>query len=299
MSPETRPYEQGRISPPINRANQLRRDNDTVKMPRVSIFDIDYAIFWHLSENIQPRIQENGSIIPVPIYFANAEKWAQIRGQGFMRDANKKVLAPAIVIRRTNIANDDRLPMVGLNARGPQVFRPKVKLIPHKTMGMQWDKVAGQYVSKESFEYYLVDLPEYVRVGYEVIFWTDLMEQMNELLQPIIGVSDHVWGDFYKFRTNVQDITHDNVNIPGEDRLIKSTMTLQVDGYLRAEYEYHQSKIQKQYSMKRVKFLSEGSEQVIQEDLSGIDTNRPYFDRSISDTTPLEQQNQLRRKIRF
>lgn len=299
MSPEARSYEQGRISSPVNRANQLRRDNDTVKMPRVSIFDIDYAIFWHLSENIQLRIQENGSTIPVPIYFANAEKWAQIRGQGFMRDANKKVLAPAIVIRRTNIANDDRLPMVGLNARGPQVFRPKVKLIPHKTTGMQWDKVAGQYVTKESFEYYLVDLPEYVRVGYEVIFWTDLMEQMNELLQPIIGVSDHVWGDFYKFRTNVQDITHDNVNIPGEDRLIKSTMTLQVDGYLRAEYEYHQSKIQKQYSMKRVKFLSEGSEQVIQEDLSGIDTNRPYFDRSTSDITPLEQQNQLRRKIRF
>lgn len=297
MNPIVRPYEQGRISPPINRADQVKRDADTVKVPKITIFDIDYAIYYHISENIQPRIRENGVSVPVPVYFANGEKWAQIRAQGFMRDTNKKVLAPAIVIRRTSIANDDRLPIVDLNIWNPQTFHPRLRMVPQRTMGMQWDRLSGQYVSKESLEYYLVDMPDYVRVNYEVIFWTDLIEQMNDLIHPIIGISDHVWGDFYKFRTNVQDTTHDNVNIPGEDRLIKSTMTLQVDGYLRAEYEYHQSKIQKQYSIKRVKFLSEGTEQVIQDDLSDLSANNN--DRSVSDITITEQHEKLRRSIRL
>lgn len=298
MKPDVRTYEQGTISPPINRADQIRRDNDTVKVPKITLYDIDYAIFWHISENVQPRIRENGASFPVPVYFANAEKWAQIRGQGYMRDTNKKVLAPAIVIRRTSVGADDRLPMVDLNIWNPTAFHPRLKMVPQRINGMQWDRLAGQYVSKESMEYYLVDMPDFVRVNYEVIFWTDLMEQMNDLIHPIIGISDHVWGDFYKFRTNVQDVTHDNVNVPGEDRLIKSTMTLQVDGYLRAEYEYHQSKIQKQYSIKRVKFLSEGTEQVIQDDLD-ILTSPARPDRSTSDTTGLDQQSQLKRTIRF
>lgn len=299
MKPIVRPYEQGSISPPINRADQIRRDNDTVKVPKITIYDIDYAIYWHISQNVQPRIRENGVSVPVPVYFANAEKWAQIRSQGFMRDTNKKALAPAIVIRRTGITSDDRLPIVDLNVWSPQTFHPRLKMLPKRTLGMQWDRVAGQYTSKESIEYYMIDMPDFIRVNYEVIFWTDLMEQMNDLIHPMIGISDHMWGDYYKFRTNVQDVSHDNANVPGEDRLIKSTMTLQVDGYVRTEYEYHQSKIQKQYSIKRVKFLSEGSEQIIQDDLSNIGSEQADMDRSVSDTTGLDQQSNLRRKIRL
>ena len=200
----------------------MRRDNDTVKVPKITIFDIDYAIFYHLQQNVQPRIRENGSSIPVPVFFANGEKWAQIRAMGFMRDVNKKVLAPAIVVRRTSIANDDRLNIVNLNGFNPTLYSPNFRITPMRSTGMQWDRVAGQYTTTESIEYYVTDVPRYVRVSYELILWMDLMEQMNDLIHPLIDISNHVWGDFYKFRTQVQDITHDNVTVPGEDRLTLS-----------------------------------------------------------------------------
>ena len=83
-------------------------------------------------------------------------------------------------------------------------------------------------------------------------------------------MSNHIWGDFHKFRTTIQSITPDNVNVPGEDRLIKTTISLQVDGYLRNEYEYQQSKIQKAFSVKKVKFLEESTDQIIYDDVQDI-----------------------------
>ncbi len=46
------------------------------------------------------------------------------------------------------------------------------------------------------------------------------------------------------------------------------------DGYLRSEYDYQQSKIAKQYSIKTVKFLSEGTEQIIQDNPQDIQSNK-------------------------
>lgn len=276
MTPQILPYQDGSSAGEIDRSSQIRRDNDTVKIPKITLYDIDYSIFFHLSENLKLRINENGTSIPVPVMFANGEKWSQIRQHGYMRDGNKKVMAPVIVIRRTNVVADDRLPIVDANK-----YNPTFRMIPHKTMSMQYDRVAGQYLKKESFEYYMVDVPDYVRVSYELIFWTDLQEQMNNLIQPIIGVSDHVWGDFYKFRANVQDITHDNVNVPGEDRLIKSTMSLLVDGYLRQEFEYQESKMQKAHSLKTVRFLEEGSDKIVYDELPTTEPTTSNLKRNI------------------
>lgn len=276
MPPQILPYQDGSSAGEIDRSSQIRRDNDTVKIPKITLYDIDYSIYFHLSENLKLRINENGTSIPVPVMFANGEKWSQIRQHGYMRDGNKKVMAPVIVIRRTNVVADDRLPIVDTNK-----YNPTFRMLPHKTMSMQYDRVAGQYLKKESFEYYMVDVPDYVRVSYELIFWTDLQEQMNNLIQPIIGVSDHVWGDFYKFRANVQDITHDNVNVPGEDRLIKSTMSLLVDGYLRQEFEYQDSKMQKAHSIKTVRFLEEGSDKIVYDELPTTEPTTSNLRRNI------------------
>lgn len=271
----------------------MRRDNDIVKISKITLHDIDYAIYYHITENVKPRITENDSTIPVPVMFANGEKWSQIRQYGFMRDNNKKVLAPVIVLRRTNTTADDRFPMVNTNLFGPATFSPKTRIVPYKTTNMQFDRLQGQYVSKDSFEFYVQDVPDYVRISYDMILWTDLQEQMNHVVQPFISISDHVWGDYHKFRTKVMDITHDNVNVPGEDRLIKTTIQLQVDGHLRTEYDYQQSKIQKAYSIKKVRFMEEDSEKIMYEQQD--DLTLPDRQRSISDNP---DENDLRRQVR-
>lgn len=286
----TRPYQQGRTGGETDRATQLRRDNDIVTVPKVTLYDIDFAIYFHLTENLKLSVISNGNNIPVPAMFANGEKWSQIRQHGYLRDHSKKVLAPLIIIRRTGVSNDDRLPMVGLNN-----FTPQYKILPYKTTNMQYDRIAGQYAAKDSYEFYMVDFPSYVRVAYELLIWTDLQEQMNGLTQYILEASDHVWGDFFTFRTNVQDITHDNVNVPGEDRLVKTTITLQTDGYLRSEYGYSQQAIQKAYSVKRVRFMESDSPPILTDHFEG----KVQQAENIADINDLTDHFNLRKKIRI
>ena len=283
MNPEIRPYQLGVSEGQIDRSQQTRRDNDVVVVPNIGLYDIDYAIFYHLMEKIGLFVISNSVKIPVPVMFGNGEKWSQIRQHGFLRDNNKKILAPIVILRRVDVTPDDRISL----AAGQLWGGNSMMFVPMKTTGMQYDRAAGQYATKDSFEYYLLNVPEYVRVNYEMVIWTDLQEQMNQLVQMIIPTSNHMWGDYYTFRTQIQSVTHDNVNVPGEDRLIKTTISLLTDGYLRNEYVYNENSIQKSYSVKRINFLAETDEEV------EITKNTA----NIADTTNID--NKLRKKIRL
>ena len=50
-----------------NRANEVRRDTDIVKTPKVTIEDVDFAIISFLRDVIKPQIIENGQTIDVPL----------------------------------------------------------------------------------------------------------------------------------------------------------------------------------------------------------------------------------------
>lgn len=277
--PQIFPYQDGRTTNSNSRVSQMNRDNDTVKVPKISLYDVDYGIFFHLKDVWKPQIIENDISIPVPVMFSNGEKWAQIRANGFLRDKDRKVQSPLIILNRTTVEQDDRLSLhPGQVWGGNSTFYPSQRVIPYKRNGMQYDKIAGQYLTKESIEYYIVDVPEYVRITYDLIIWTNLQEQMNVLVQGLIPMSNHVWGDFWKFRTQIQSINHSNVNVPGEDRLIKTTMSLYVDGYLRNEYEYQQSKIQKMFSIKKVRFMEEGLERILYDEIK--DQNEPNIENT-------------------
>lgn len=284
-----RPYQQGRTGGTIDRSTQMRRDTDEVVVPKITLYDIDFAVYYHLANNLNLFVIENEVSIQLPVMYANGEKWSQIRQHGYLRDGNKKVMAPLIVIRRTGFSNDERLPMPNLNN-----YRPTYKVLPYKTTSMQYDRIAGQYVSKESFEYYMVNWPNFIRSNYELLIWTDLQEQMNGVVQTIVEASDNMWGDQMTFRTNVQDISHENVNVPGEDRLVKSTITLQVDGALRNEYKYSQQSIQKAFSVKRVKFMENDSPPIIS-DTNPVANNT----QNIADIKDVSNPNSLKKNLRL
>ena len=54
-APTIRPYQYGQIYDTrySNRADEIRRDNDTVKIPKVTLYDIDYSIYYHLAFNLK------------------------------------------------------------------------------------------------------------------------------------------------------------------------------------------------------------------------------------------------------
>ena len=99
----------------VNRANQIRRDNDIIKTPKCTIEDVDFAILSYLQDVIKPQIMENNNIIDVPIMFANGEKWAQVQSKGYMRDRKGKIMTPVISVRKNSITERDTLKKLDVN----------------------------------------------------------------------------------------------------------------------------------------------------------------------------------------
>ena len=62
------------LDPKLNKAKQLRRDQDNVKNVSVGIYDIDTAFKNFLEMDVRPTIEDDGRFYPVPVMYASPEK---------------------------------------------------------------------------------------------------------------------------------------------------------------------------------------------------------------------------------
>lgn len=241
-----------------NRAYDVRRDTDSFTTPAITIHDIDYAVLHHLNNNIQFTVTENGQSIRVPVVPANGERWAQIQRSGYLRDAESKLITPIITLKRTNIGQDDRYngsSIPGSN-RGNSLF-----YYPATQHNNQHDWINQLDNTKESTEYYVVPIPDFILVSYDLYIWTTLTMQMNEIVQAIIPQHRLPWGDVFKFVTNlVGEYPFETLLDSGEDRLVRCVITLQVDGMLLNEFTEREATVQKAFTTKRVTFMNEREE---------------------------------------
>ena len=238
----------------INRANEVRRDNDIVKTPKITIEDVDFAIISFIRDVIKPQIIENGQTIDVPVMYANGEKWAQVQARGFMRDRKGKIMTPIISIRRGSITERDTLKSLGVN-QNPSgndiVFQNK------HTKENRYSRFSMLQNTKRLKEYYAAPIPEFVDVGYEILLWTEYTEQMNSLVEQIMPTNGFAYGTTYKFTTMLADVTFETSNATGEDRIVRATIPATVKGTLLMPTELRRSNIEKRFSVKRVVFGNE------------------------------------------
>ena len=92
------------LDPKLNKAKQLRRDQDNVKNVSVGIYDIDSAFKNFLEKDVKPTIEDDGRFYPVPVMYASPEKWASAQKDGFMKDDNGMLLTPVISFKRNNLS---------------------------------------------------------------------------------------------------------------------------------------------------------------------------------------------------
>lgn len=241
----------------FNRAYETRRDDDIYRTPAVTIYDVDYAIMYYLKNVIDLQVEQNESMIDVPIVYASSEIWSQMQGRGYLRDKQGKLLAPYGVIRRVSMVEDDRFKKLDVN-QAP--YETNIIIEPK---GRNFENIRDQHQqtdnSKFADEFYISVVPEFYKVEYELTFFTYYIEQMNKIVQDIIPTSNFVWGDTFKFRTFVGDISFDNINPSNSERIVKSTIPLTVDARFQSEYELRKSTIRKAHSVKRVVFKTEHS----------------------------------------
>jgi len=260
----------------LNRAYEKRRDNDILKAPSITIYDVDYAIMHWLREEIGFQVQENGRMINVPVMYANSETWAQVQANGYMRDVEGKLLTPYCTIRRTNMSEDPRFKKLDLNK---STYGSSYKFYTEGlNLENQRNQHAKTYNTKPSLQYLIQVMPEFYIVEYELLLWTSLVEQMNTLIENIIPTSNFAWGDELKFITVVGDIGLETVNTPGEERLVRANIPLTVDAKLLNEFELKKSTVEKAFTLKRV---------VVQNERSSFDA----ITHDVSDQFPTHNKN--------
>ena len=234
-----------------NRALEVRRDNDIIKTPKITIEDVDFALISFIRDVIKPTVIENGQKIDVPVMYANGEKWAQVQAKGFMRDRKGKIMTPVISIRRSSITERDTLKTLGVN-QNPSgadfIFQNK------HTKENRYGRFSIQQDTKKLKEYYAVPIPEFIDVAYEFLLWTEYTEQMNSLVEQIMPTNGFAYGTTFKFPTFLADVSFETTNATGEDRIVRATIPATVKGTLLMPNELRRSNIEKRFSVKKVVF---------------------------------------------
>lgn len=255
-----RTYSSFTTNPNIDRSTQIRRDNDTIKTPSCTIYDIDNAIMTFLSDIVRPEIVDNNAMIAVPVVYANAEKWAQIQAKGYMYDHNDRLMTPLISVKRNTITERDTMRQLDVNW-SPEVdndfARNYLTFESQYSKNNRYDRFSVLQGTRPRREVYISNIPQFVDVSYDILIWAEYTEQLNSIVEQIIPMGGYAWGTTWKFITAIQDYSFETVSVPGEDRVIRATMPINVKGTLLSQYELKRSTLQKRYSVKKISFGSE------------------------------------------
>ena len=167
---------------PTERVKQVKTD-ESLRAVKIGLYDVDAAIKWHLENVINVQINTNQGSKKVPVIFATPEKWSGVQAQGFLRDNNDKIMAPVIVINRTGFEQrQDYVKNEVLKNDGNQwVFERKYS---QKNKYTPFDILTNTVPLRE---FYALDIPRFIHVSYDIICWTEFLEQMNDLTEQIIS----------------------------------------------------------------------------------------------------------------
>ena len=284
----------------FNRGEKLSRNSvgakDDVKNISVGIMDMDSAIMYYFNEVIKPEVDVNKEKVKVPCIYASPERWVTISKQGYLRDKKRQIIVPLIVFKRTGMTRDDNMPVDKLDANDPNLFYSFEKKF---TQHNRYDKFSVQQNLSPGKEYYNVAMPDYVQLSYEFTVWTSYIEQMNRIVEKINYSDGAYWGEPGKmrFRTRIESFS-DASSIDGE-RLIKTTFSLTLNGYIVPESFNSKITTQKYLTPKKI-IVRESADQTLVDDkgrvslapnaaVEGGAPTKDIFSISISNGLVLEQ----------
>jgi hypothetical protein len=90
-----------------------------------------------------------------------------------------------------------------------------------------------------------MDIPRYIHITYDIICWTEFLEQMNDLVEQIMFFNGTAFGDTQKFPTMISAPSFELSNDMGSDRFVKAKFQFTTKAYLINEDERNRPTIQK------------------------------------------------------
>ena len=253
-----------------NRALQIRRDTDTQKNFTITLLDIDETILLQL-EQLQLQVENVGVQVKVPIFYGSPQRWTSATRDGYLRDKQGKLILPAIILKRINSEND-----ASLQFFNRYLNTPVIKLYSPKNQYTRFNALVGQNTSVH--EVYNVIVPSHMILTYHFIVWTELVEQMNGLIEKIQFSTKDYYGSTrgFKFRTRIESYGHTVELQANEDRMVKTEFDLVTHGYIlpdsMTKLDRHMMTTEKYFTPKKIVM---GLEVVATDyDLQKFDQNR-------------------------
>lgn len=237
----------------LNKAKQVRRDQDNVKNVSIGIVDIDTAFKYFLETQVKPIVEADGQFSSVPVLYASPEKWVSAQQRGFLMDDNGKLLSPLIVFRRSTISVDSNQAKLRLvqSEDYNQYFERKYTSTNRYD---QFSQLTGQVPKKEFMS---VTRPDYVQLEYELNIWCDYVEQLNRLIEQLIYFQGRPVGDRYKFTIKSDAYSFENEQTVGEDRVVKANVNLTTHAYIIPEYGGLENNTKRRISVGKVSWSSQ------------------------------------------
>lgn len=221
----------------------------------VTLEKINEIIMGYLSNVINPSVEEGGVMQRVPVIYGTPERWATVREKGFLRDETNKLLTPLIMLHRTSVKK-------GVLAN------PNNKYL-HTTLTTGWnrrnayDRFAVLNNIRPSQQLHQVMIPDYMDLQYEGLIWTNLLSQMDKVIEQINVENDEFWGERnnFKFRVSIDAFDSQNELPADETRVIRTGFQMKVAAYLLPERMVKNMKLastsQPSYTAKKVVTFTE------------------------------------------
>lgn len=215
---------------PFNRSEKVSQKEDTYKEFTVGIQDIDEAILYYFENVIRPTVQQNGERIAVPIIYGSPERWKSFQKDGKYRDRSGKIMNPIIMFKRDSITKKRNLTNK-LDANFPNLYASWQKQYNDKDFYSNFNALNNRVQTKQ---FIANVVPDYVTLQYSVTIQTYYIEQLNKIIEAVNYASDSYWGDpeRYKFNASIDQFNTIQELNDGQERLVRSTFTLNMYGYI-------------------------------------------------------------------
>ena len=222
------PFKPGQ--PEINRAYEVSYKDVVDKKFSIGIKDIDEAIMYYFKNVLKLAVYQNNAQVEVPILYGSPEKWKAVQADGYYRDSVAKIMSPLLMFRRESMAQNRALgnKLDGNRAQNVQLFK---KNFSRRNVYDNFHLLQNETPEEE---YTIVVTPDYVTMTYRCIVWTNYVEQMDKLVEALNFASNSYWGDPSKFQflTRIDSFEDSLTYERGEDRLVRTNFTLNLNGYL-------------------------------------------------------------------
>jgi|TARA_R110000824_G_scaffold175278_3_gene353604 hypothetical protein len=240
---------------------------EVVFMPS-TLETIDTALFDYIDKGLDIHTKTNKGWKKAPVIWVSAERAFQIKNNKELRDSNGNLNLPLVTIERTSVVKDPNFKgaFQAHQPQGPGLKRTVVaaarRIQQEKTSNFanadakrlsgDITRTDGVGINQSNYarenkkivtQTIMMPLPNYVTIQYSVVLRAEYLQQVNDMVQPLITRTGNINNFFikkdgHKFEGFIQNDFGQNNNVANlgeEERTYETKVDIKILGYLMGE----------------------------------------------------------------